>query len=157
MLGEKDYSCGGILSLKEEDEIFVEDISTGKSVELASARKTYNGPSTPKYSFNPYGIDFGVQALEKGASCEVFVVDELGYLELRNEGFFRAVALINERKGGANIAVIRTDLVPSFLAFFDAPLVFETDEGNRDTLPDEIGAVLLKRLDRTGGGRQSNG
>jgi len=57
----------------------------------------YHGPRTAKYSFKPKGIDFGIQTIDKGTSATILVVDEIGHLELRAEGFVQILELIKGR------------------------------------------------------------
>ena len=79
-------TCGGILTCKAADEsIIIEDIQTGERGNLANTDNIYNGPRTRKYFFNPEGIDFGIQAVDKGISMAILVVDEIGHLEIRGE------------------------------------------------------------------------
>ena len=56
------YSCGGILTHKAAHERLIAlDIQTGEKVILASTDNTFDGPRTPRYSFNPEAIKFGIR------------------------------------------------------------------------------------------------
>ena len=93
------YTCGGILTYKTADEgIIVEDIQTSEREILASINNVYNGPRTWKYFFNPEGIDFGIRAINKGGSSAILLIDEIGQLELRGEGFVKVTELIKASK-----------------------------------------------------------
>ncbi len=142
------YTCGGILAYKAADKgIIIEDIQSGEKEILASINDVYHGPYTDKYSFNPKGIDFGIQAIDKGTSTAVLIVDEIGHLELRAEGFANVLELTKASKVKNCILVIRRELLPAFLPQLPpTPLIFETTVNNRDQLPQEIGSVLLKKL-----------
>jgi len=142
------HSCGGILAYTASGEtIIIEDIQTGEKETLASTKRVYPGPHTPRYSFSPKGIDFGIRAIDKGASTELLVVDELGHLELRGEGFVRALELIRADKVKNCILVIRNGLLPAFLPRLPTtPLVFEVTESSRNQLPQDIGSTLLNRF-----------
>ncbi|MFC1994273.1 nucleoside-triphosphatase [Chloroflexota bacterium] len=142
------YTCGGILTYKDRDgDILIEDISTGNKEILASTHIVYHGPHTTKYSFNPKGIDFGVQAIDKGTSVKILVVDEIGYLELRAEGFTRVLEFIKVGKVTNYILVIRSELLSTFIPRLPTVShVFKTTLNNRDQLPQEIVTVLLKKL-----------
>lgn len=148
LLRDSGYSVGGILTRKAGDEITVADLKTGESTTLASSRQDYHGPRTPKYFFNPEGIDFGTRAIERADPSTILVVDELGYLELGDEGFVKAIELIRNGKVKNSILVIRGELLPAFLPRLNAePLVFEVTTDNRERLPREISALLVERLD----------
>ncbi len=142
------YTCGGILTYKTADKgIIIEDIQSGEKETLASINNVYHGPRTAKYFFNPKGIDFGIQAIDRGTSAAILVVDEIGHLELSGEGFANVCELIKAGKVKDCILVIRKELLSAFLAQLPTtPLVFETTINNRNQLPQEIGSSLIATL-----------
>ena len=142
------YSCGGVLTDKAHDEsIIIEDIQTGERETLATTSDIYHGPCTPKYFFNPEGIDFGLRAIAKGLSSSMLLVDELGHLELRGEGFAPVLGQLKAGRVETCVLVIRSALLPAFLAQMNVvPVVFKTTAGNRNQLAQEIGSVLLDKL-----------
>ena len=143
----QEYCCGGIITYKTPDKgIIIEDIQTGGSEALASITNIYLGPRTKKYFFNPEGIDFGIQAIDKGASLDILLVDEIGHLELQGEGFVNAIELVRAGRVRNCILVIRKELISAFLPRLDTtPLVFEITIDNRNQLPEEIGLILNKK------------
>ncbi len=144
------YTCGGILTYKALDKsIIIEDIQSGDKETLAGINNLYHdhGPRTAKYSFNPKGIDFGIQAIDKGTSAAILVVDEIGHLELRAEGFTKVLELIKADKVTNCILVIRSELLSTFLPQLPTtPFVFKTTVNSRNQLPQEIISVLLAEL-----------
>jgi len=142
------YTCGGILTDKAADNsIIIEDVQSGERETLASIKNVYHGPRTTRYFFNPRGIYFGIQAIDKGISSAILLIDEIGQLELRGEGFAEVPELIKAGKIKECVLVIRKELLPAFLPQLPTtPLVFETTIDNRNQLPQEIGSVLLKKL-----------
>lgn len=142
------YDCGGILTDKAPDKgIIIEDIGSGKTERLASVEDIYDGPSTLKHHFNSEGIEFGIGAIERAVSATILVVDEIGHLESRGEGFTRVLELI-EAGGVRNcVIVIRSELLAAFMVWLPTALVFNITIDNREQLPDEIGSVLLKGLE----------
>lgn len=145
ILRNQGYTCSGILTYKSADEnILIEDIQSGKKDILASSNSAYQGPRTARYSFNPKGIDFGIQAIDKGTTAAFLVVDEIGYLELRGEGFVKILELIKASKVNNCILVIRRELLSAFLPQLPvARLVFEATVDNRNQLPGDIVSVLF--------------
>ena len=143
----QEYCCGGIITYKAPDRgIIIEDIQTGRSKALASITDIYSGPRTKKYFFNPEGIDFGIQAIDKGASLDVLLVDEMGHLELQGEGFVNAIELVKAGRVSNCILVIRKELISAFLHRLDTtPSVFEVTIDNRNQLPEEICLVLSEK------------
>ncbi len=142
------YSCGGVITNKAEDSsILIEDVRSGDREELASTKNIYQGPRTGKYSFTPAGIEFGTKAINRGISCDILFIDEIGHLELRGEGFTQTLELVRADSSKNCILVIRSALLPAFLPQLPkTPLIFQTTTSNRDELPQEIGLILSKEL-----------
>jgi nucleoside-triphosphatase THEP1 len=140
------YSYGGIITCKTQNEdIIIEDVQTGETKILASTRNKYQGPRTARYSFNPEGIHFGIEAIDRGATPDILVVDELGHLELRGEGFAKVIKKVAGGKVRTCILVIRKELLSAFLPELGATTsVFETTIDNRNQLPGEIGQILAR-------------
>jgi len=142
------HACSGVLTYKSADEsLVIEDVQTGKRETLASINDIYHGPRTPKYFFNPAGITLGLRAIDNAASSTIMLVDELGHLELRGEGFAQVLELVWTGKSKTYVLVIRSELLPRFLPKLPLKyLTFEVTISNRDKLPKEIGSVLLQEL-----------
>ena len=142
------YRCGGVIARKNQNEdIIIEDIETGETKTLASTDDICQGPRTAKYFFNPEGIDFGIQAIDRGTASDILLVDELGHLELRGEGFAGVVEQIAAGKVRNCILVIRKGLLPDYLPQLGAATsVFETTVSNRNQLPGEIGRILIREV-----------
>ena len=147
ILRSEGYTCGGILTFKTADKsIIIEDIQSGERETLASINRVYHGPHTARYSFNPTGIAFGIQAIDKGTSASILIVDEIGHLELRAEGFVNTLELIKANTVKDSILVIRKELLPAFLPQLPAvPSIFETTIDSRNQLPQEIFKLISKR------------
>ena len=104
-------------------------------------------PRTAKYFFNPECISFGIQAIDRGTSSDILLVDELGPIELGGEGFSKVVEQIASGKIKNCIVVIRKELLSAFLPQLgSATSVFETTIANRNELPGEIGLVLTRAV-----------
>ncbi len=138
------YRCGGILTPKAPDEgIIVVDVQSGESKALASINEIYQGPRTDSYFFNPEAIEFGNRAIDGAVSADIFLVDEVGHLELRGEGFTRALEVIKAGRVKNSILVIRSKLLSAFLARLGPGVTtVETTTKNRDRLPQRIGKLL---------------
>jgi nucleoside-triphosphatase THEP1 len=137
------YSCGGIITCKTcNEDIIIEDVQTGKTKALASTSNIYQGPRTAKYFFNPEGIDFGIQAIDRGTASDI-----LGHLELSEQGFAKVIEQVVTGKVKNCILVIRKELLSAFLPKLGATIsVFEATIDNRNKLPIEIGLVLIRAV-----------
>ena len=143
------YSCGGILTPKSKEGIDILDVQTGEGKPFASLTKIYEGPHTGKYYFNPEGIDFGIKAIDKGTSLDILFVDEIGYLELKGEGFAKVLELIRAGKVENCVLVIRKELLPAFSARLGPKLsIIEATIENRNELPQKISTLLNLRKAR---------
>jgi nucleoside-triphosphatase THEP1 len=142
------YSCGGILTHKAANErLIVLDIQTGERAILASTDNTFDGPRTPRYSFNPEAIKFGIRAINKAIDSDVLIIDELGHLELSGEGFAESLKLVKIGRVKNSILVIRKELLPAFLAQLgDNPSIFEITINTRDRLPRKICSSSIGNL-----------
>lgn len=151
LVRKQGFICGGILTNKAaNNSLIIEDVRSGKTETLASTDNVYDGPRTPKYSFNPKGIDFGLKAINEGASADILVVDELGHLELRGEGFSKVFDIIRAGKVKDCVLVIRTELLPAFLPHLPKnPVIFETTLENRNQLPEKIANRIIKHKQET--------
>jgi len=141
------YSCGGIITYKNGIDIIIESLQSGETEILASSSDVYDGPSTPKYSFNTRGINFGRQEIENGIDSSFLVVDEIGRLELEGEGFTNVAELIRLKRINNCILVIRRELLSACLSLLSTePYIFETKLDNRDQLPRVIGDYIFEKL-----------
>lgn len=140
---------GGVISYRDGNgKIIAEDVLTQTRMTLAGVNGDYQGPQVGRYHFNPAGLAFGVDALNRGAGLPLFVVDEIGPLELSGTGFTNAITLINCRESGSSLAVIRAASLRAFLpGFHKLPLVYLVTEENRDDIPLQIGRMLDPSLD----------
>ena len=142
------HSCGGVIARKARNEdIIIEDVQTGETRVLASPGDKHEGPRTAKYSFSPEGIEFGIRAIDRGIASDIVLVDELGHLELRGEGFTRAIDHIIAGQVKNCVVVIRKGLLSAFLPMLGtATSIFETTADNRNELPGEIGRALARAV-----------
>ena len=140
------YSCGGIITYKnQKGDIIIQDVQTDETTTLASISNIYKGPRTAKYFFNPVGIDFGIQAIDRGTASDLLVVDELGRLELNGEGFAKVIEENIAGKVENCLMVIRKELLSAFLKHLSVTTsVFETTINNRNQLPGDIGLILTR-------------
>ena len=106
------HSCGGVITYKSHNEdIIIEDVQTGETRILASTSNRYQGPRAAKYFFNSEGIDFGIEAIDKGTPSDILLVDELGHLELNGEGFAKVIEKVAGGQVKTCILIIRKELL----------------------------------------------
>lgn len=135
-------SAGGFLSVARFEDgvktgIDLLDAASGEMIPLA----TVGGEGairTGYYTFNPQALDAGLRYAVSGAQADVFIVDELGPLELlRGEGWAAVIPVIAARAFGVAFVVVRPellDLLRERLALPPDSPVIVVDESNRDDL-----------------------
>ena len=104
--------------------IRAQNLRTGESRPLAIAT-AFNSPlSTFHFSlgtwlFDPSIIAWGNEILAAALPCDLFIVDELGPLELiRGEGWLNALEALRQPKYKISVAVVRPSLVESAQRLF---------------------------------------
>jgi nucleoside-triphosphatase THEP1 len=137
-------TCGGILTLKTpEGGIFARDLLTGEEAPLAGLAERPSSIRLGKYYFEPSGLAFGMDAIHRGLGLDLLVVDELGYLEMRGEGFSDAIPQIDARRGHS-IVIIRDWLVEELRPRFSCPsVIYDVSVDNRDSLPSTVLETLF--------------
>jgi nucleoside-triphosphatase THEP1 len=134
-------SVGGMLSIARFEDgekvgIDVMDAGSGARVPLATVTAEPRGPiHTGHYTFDPAGMAAGLEFARAGCAADLFIVDELGPLELvRGEGWAPALPLIRARQFGAALVVVRPELLDAARAALDLPAdapVVEVTPDNR--------------------------
>jgi nucleoside-triphosphatase THEP1 len=126
--GANRLRLGGFLSVArfEGDEktgIDLMDAATGEITPLAVAESDgtqihtnehilTNEVMTGHYRFNPGALAAGLRYATAGQGADVFLVDELGPLELlRGEGWADVIPMIRARDFGAALVVVRPELI----------------------------------------------
>ena len=108
------------------------DQLSGESRRLA-ARRTTGAPglTTDHWSFDPTALAWGNQCLLDLPPCDLFFLDELGPLEFRRgEGLLAGLALLDRRRGGRSVVVIRPELLTEASARWPWGRVVDLGVGN---------------------------
>ncbi len=97
----------------EKTAIDLLDAASGESRRLAYLRRTGStGIMTERWVFETAALDWGNRILASIASCDLFLLDELGPIELeRNQGLIEGINALNQRHFHFGIVVIRPELV----------------------------------------------
>lgn len=152
---ERGLSVAGLLSPPRFGDghkvgVEVEDVATGQRRPLAERLVVTDGPATATWHFHAAGLAWGADVLRRVPSCDLFVIDELGPLELeRDEGWTAGLDVL--RDGGYRLALVavRPALVPHLKQRLDnMPLTtLILTEHNRDVLHrarrDDLAAQIL--------------
>lgn len=105
------YTCGGLLTLRGEGSVrIVVDVGTGyaRPLTLPEGEGIRLGP----YVFDPEALAWGAAVLLSSVPCDLFVVDELGPLEIeRGIGWAIGLEVLRRRPFRLGLAVVRPELV----------------------------------------------
>jgi nucleoside-triphosphatase THEP1 len=116
------------------------DVSSGERWPLARTDKELEGPRVGPHSFDPVALDRALRVLRRAisAGCDLFMVDEIGPLELeQGEGFAPTLDLLPVEGPTHTLIVVRPALVGQLLLHLKGAdcTVFSVTEENRDELP----------------------
>jgi nucleoside-triphosphatase len=146
---ERGLTCCGLLTHqsrrgKETASLIVEDLSTGERRVLAKKRGSTDGGEgviSCSFIFDRDSIEFGKRALEKDG--DLLVIDEVGNLEIRGEGFTNAMDAFSSR--GNSILVVRSELGEIISERLKCSFrEVKIGEKNRDDLPEAIFYMMFK-------------
>jgi nucleoside-triphosphatase THEP1 len=143
----KGYTCGGIITLAQPDgELDVLDVGSGETRRLTLPPGAEPAIVQGRFCFDPDTVEWGNLTLARATPCHLFVVDELGPLELeRGEGWKTAFDVVY--KGNWVLAlVVRPELVVKAQVRLprSAATVLKVMPEDRDNLP----SILLEMLER---------
>lgn len=104
--------------------ILAENLRTGEARPLAQLSTLKAQPiifnlELGQWLFSPFTLDWGNEIYAASLPCDLFVVDELGPLELiRGEGWGNALEALREATYKVGVVVIRPELVETALQTF---------------------------------------
>lgn len=149
------WSVGGMLSLARFDGdekvgIDVLDAASGVRRPLATVSAEPRGPiHTGRYTFDAEGMDAGLDFARAGQGADLFIVDELGPLELvRGEGWAPVLPMIRARQFGAALVVVRPELIDLARDALGLPLtvpVLDITPDNRARWTERLSAWVAAR------------
>jgi nucleoside-triphosphatase THEP1 len=149
---------GGFLSVARFDPdthtktgIDLMDAATGDVIPLATIRG--DGPvQTGHYTFNPAALDAGLRYARVGQGADVFFVDELGPLELKQgQGWTGVIDMLRTRKFGVALVTMRPELLElareRMALPHDTPFI-TINAANRDLVAAELSAYIERSTAR---------
>jgi len=129
---------GGLISPEEKHHgtrtgFYVKDIASGRIAALADVEG--DGPKVSKYHVDVKSFEsIAVPAMEGFEGCDVFVIDEVGPMELKSEKFADLLERILDSDTPL-IASLQEDLAPHYAVKGDIVLLAEN---NREAVYDEL-------------------
>jgi len=143
------YTCGGVLTLSRPDgDRDVLDVRSGEVRRLTLEPGAASAVVQGRFRFDPVTLAWGGDALAQALPCHLFVVDELGPLELqRGEGWIRALDVLHAADFTLALVVVRPELVEPAQSALppSATTVIPVTTRNRDELPQALWEMLEEK------------
>lgn len=121
------------------------DFHSSNDIPLATWQDGTRGIRQGRFLFLDEGLRGGREALERSMSSSVIVLDEIGPLELRGEGFAKALERIVSTYGGVSLLVVRNSLVESVIHQFRLTRVVILSIEGLSFFPEPIRQQMEKR------------
>ncbi len=143
------YQPGGVLTPALYDSqgtkvgLEAMDVGSGERWLLARTDLELGGPRVGPYSFDSDGLARALRVLRRAATagCDLFMIDEIGPLELeQGEGFAPILDLLPIREPTHTLIVVRPELLDRLRRRWKSvrPATFNVTEEERDELPRQI-------------------
>ncbi len=119
----------GIFDNNKNKSFFLHDINSDEKIFLASTNK-FSNISVGRFYFNPKAFDFGEKIIENNLNyADIFFIDEIGHLELKNNGWSNIVEnLFFNNK--IQIWSVRNSLISDVINRFGLSKAFVFDVSN---------------------------
>ncbi|NLO77235.1 MAG: DUF2478 domain-containing protein [Methanomicrobiales archaeon] len=126
----------------------VVNVATNVGVQLCSRETGTNGKRCGEFLFNTEGLEHGFQALslESAKGAELIVIDEVGHLELRGEGWSACIdRLTTEIDKIPMVWVVRKYSLSQVIARWRLlnPVILDINEYSAD----EIANMIIKKIE----------
>jgi nucleoside-triphosphatase THEP1 len=95
------------------------DLASGARTPLCRLAAGGDDPAVGPFVFIAEGLALGRAALAAGGACEVVIVDEVGPLEMRGEGWAAALPALFARDGAAIVLAVRLGLIEAVATHWD--------------------------------------
>jgi nucleoside-triphosphatase THEP1 len=122
------------------------DLKTGSSHKLCRTTKRDDWQRQGMFYFDPEGVITGKEILLKvaGDSPEIAVIDEIGPMELNNQGWASPIETLCRQRHTLLIWVVRRSLVEVITRKWNVGTVYIADisKDNADTIADKIEEIL---------------
>ncbi len=143
---KSDYRINGIIAhgFDRNNERYgfdIENIKTGEKQFLCSQKPLENAKKIGRFYFSEKGLRFGRNALtEDLKNCQLLVIDEIGYMELKGKGWFDAIEKAMEHQNLNMIWVVRKRILEDVLRLWQHSNIKVIDIEKHQ--PDKIAELL---------------
>lgn len=148
LLQEAHLQISGLLTARTgSHDLTVTEVHTGATYPLTDAYVPSPTSPTPHFTMSADAFARSTQALTASFPTQVFVLDEIGPMELvHRQGWVNALDLLRRERYDQALVVVRPELLGTALEAFPGswfPVVRVT-EANRETLHAALSAKIIK-------------
>ena len=148
-LKSNNYDCSGFYTISDNNDcLLIVSVNDYERFVLGCEEDKFeDSVEVGRFYFNPDTISKGIELMND--SSDFLVVDELGWLEGRGEGFYPVFDLINEGNFKGSLLSVRLELVEFFSNNINKNLnkkIVEVNESNRNSLSGKIFKDLVKEF-----------
>lgn len=133
---------------KQRNTYFIKNLQTGEEEQLCSSEPDKSKLHFGRYYFDKKGIEEGCSIITDSLtkSTDLLVVDELGPMEMNDNGWAPAIEKVVERNCCAQFWVIRKRLVKPFMRKWNVGdiTLFDLEEDSPDKIANAIKLSLQK-------------
>ena len=146
-LKKKGFTINGFLTLGNTNDsnrnaYFIRDITTGRKENLCSSQIDKQKPNYGRFYFEKQGINEGCEIIEQSLTTppDLLVIDELGPMEINNQGWAPAVEKIVKHNSTAQFWIVREKLVKPMMRKWNVGdiIVFELESDSTEYITDTI-------------------
>ena len=121
----------------------LKDLSTGKSMPLASETAEDNWLRTGKFYFNPETVQYGNRILMDENICknDLIIIDEIGHFELQGKIWAEAITTLSQKNCSPMLWSVRNSLLDRVIQNWELadPVVIRIE----DHSPEEAAKIIL--------------
>ncbi len=126
----------------------IKDIQTGEETALCSTKTDSQKPHFGRFYFEETGIKKGCDIIAQVLihSTDILVIDELGPMEMSNQGWAPAIEKVVENNACAQFWVVREKLVKPMMRKWNAGdiILFEPEKDNKEDIVKKVITTLEK-------------
>jgi len=150
MLKDEALTVSGLITLRTgPHDLRLVELASGQSYSLTLPFDQNEGIDLKNFRMRPEAMARGRKALEASFPTQVFILDELGPLELiRGQGWHNACRLLKDAVYHVAFVVVRPELLTEAVLQLPAEIyyVVKIEEHNRDKLPTSLYQFALVQL-----------
>jgi iron complex transport system ATP-binding protein len=146
-LKKKGLTVNGFLTFgntndSQRNAYFIRDINTGREDDLCSTQIDDQKTNYGRFYFEEKGIRAGCKIIDQSHTtpADLLVIDELGPMEINNQGWAPAIEEVVKRNSTAQFWVVREKLVKPMMRKWNVGdiIVFELGEDSAEQIADTI-------------------